>query len=164
MISSIGLTSLSVADSGTVTFSTGTKIFANISIILTAITAATFATATVGGKIIVQTTLGLTNLTLGGGTFSGPGSTSVAGYFILGLSDTGNDNSFVSSTIILNGQGTITQPVYLLLGAGGLLHVCAYSIKMNLFFAYMRTLRLLARQLSPLLPQPILEFKAEAHK
>jgi len=105
----ISLTALEITDSGTLTLNTG----------------ASFTTALIAGIASVHATLSLTNLTLAGGTITSTGTTSVSGYLSIGASDTGNSNNFISSTVILYGQGLTTVPVYLLLGTGGIFHIAS---------------------------------------
>jgi len=90
---------------------------------LTLNAAASFQSALIAGVVNAQAALALTNLTLAGGTLSGPGTTAVSGKLWIATSDTGNTNNFLSSTLILYGNGQASVPIYLLLGAGGQFHI-----------------------------------------
>lgn len=103
----ISLSVFEVSDSGTLTFNA----------------AASFQSALVGGTVNAQAAVALTNLTLRGGSLTGPGSTAVSANLWITASDTGNTNNFLSSTLTLYGTGSSTVPIYFLLGAGGQFHI-----------------------------------------
>jgi hypothetical protein len=105
----VSLSVFEVSDSGTLTFNA----------------AASFQGALIGGIVNALQAVTLTNLTLAGGTLTGPGTTTVSGNLWLTASDTGNTNNFLSSTLALYGQGQSSVPIYFLLGQGGQFHIAS---------------------------------------